>query len=122
MKYASKSQYLKGTYTSIWPLGSKTTAYPQEYVPKQAAVYPQESIPKQTTAYPQEPIPLAVIWEEALSNLLINLPDIIDGPDEELVQKFLLESWVKTQRTQTDVANANMEYFASIYILLTTGN
>ena len=73
---------------------SQTTAYPQEDIPKQVTTHPQEYIPKQTTAYPEEPIPEAVTWEEELSNLLSNVPGIIDDTHEELVQEFLFESWV----------------------------
>ena len=61
---------------------SQTTDYPQEYVPKQAA------------ANPQEPTFKAVTWDEVLSNLHSNMPDIMDNPNEELVQEFILESWV----------------------------
>ena len=60
--------------------------------PKQAATYPQEYIPKQGTTYPEEPIPETVTWEEALSNLLSNMPSLLTIPNEELVQDFLFES------------------------------
>ena len=48
----------------------------------------------ESKSYPQESFLKAVTWEEALSNLLSNMPDIIDNPNEELAQEFLLESWV----------------------------
>ena len=54
----------------------------------------EASYTPQTTAYPQEPLPKAVTWEEALDNLLSNMPDIIANPAEALVQEYFLRSWV----------------------------
>ena len=76
------------TYTS-W-----TTAYPQQYIPKQTAANPQEYISEQTAAYPQESTSKAITCNDILSDLLSEIPDTMNDPDEELIQEFMLESWV----------------------------
>ena len=59
-----------------------TTAYSQEYIPKQTVAKPEESASE------------AITWDEVLSDLLSNMPDIVDNPNEELVPEFILEFWV----------------------------
>ena len=55
-------------------------------------------------------------WEETLSNLLSNMPDVIDNPNEHLFQNSYWNHGYKT-KTQVDVANTEMEHFASIYFI-----
>ena len=102
MKCGSKSQFQKGPYVCIWPQEDlekttpleQATTYPQEYTLDQVTAYPHENIPKQAAANPEESASEATTWDEDLSYLLSNMPDIVDDPDEELVQEFILESWV----------------------------
>ena len=54
----------------------------------------EASFNPQTTAYPQKPIHKAVTWEEALSNLLSDMPDVVDDPKEALIQEYLFKSLV----------------------------
>ena len=61
---------------------SRQTTYLQEYISKQAATNPEE------------PTSEAITWDEVLSDLLSNMLDIVDNPNEQLVQEFILESWV----------------------------
>ena len=69
-------------------------AYPQEYIPEQATSYPQEYNPKQGTANPEASASEAITWDKVLSDLLCNMPDTVDDSSEELIQEFILESWV----------------------------
>ena len=70
------------------------TAYPQKYIHEQTTTYTQEYIPEQAAANPEESASEAITWDNVLTDLLSNMPEIVDSPNEELVPEFIVESLI----------------------------